>query len=222
MNAKTNAAIEALKYVKNGQTVGLGTGSTAAIFIDLLSKKVQNENLKIKCIPTSLSSKALAYQKGLVLIEPEEITTIDVAVDGADCIDSKKNLIKGGGGAHTREKIIDYFAQKFIVFADDSKFSKVLKGPVPLELLPFAYSFVEKAIKKEFGIKTELRRRENGDVWKSDNGNFIADAHFRSIKNPKKLEGQLNAIPGIVENGIFSKNVSTVIIGYEKKVRVLK
>ncbi|MEK6842960.1 MAG: ribose-5-phosphate isomerase A, partial [Candidatus Micrarchaeota archaeon] len=114
------------------------------------------------------------------------------------------------------------FAQKFIVIADDSKFSKVLKGPVPLELLPFAYSFVEKAIKKEFGIKTELRRRENGDVWKSDNGNFIADAHFRSIKNPKKLEGQLNAIPGIVENGIFSKNVSTVIIGYEKKVRVLK
>ncbi|MBI5225320.1 ribose-5-phosphate isomerase RpiA [Candidatus Micrarchaeota archaeon] len=221
MNAKTNAALEALKYVKNGQTIGLGTGSTAAIFIDLLAKKVKNEHLLIKCIPTSLSSKALAYQKGLVLMEPEEVSTIDVAIDGADCMDSKKNLIKGGGGAHTREKIIDYFAEKFIVIADETKFSKILKGPVPLELLPFAYPFVAKAIKKEFGIKTELRRRENGDVWKSDNGNFIADAYFKQIKNPKKLEEQLNAIPGIVENGIFSRNVSTVIIGYEKKVKVL-
>ncbi|MEK6954072.1 MAG: ribose 5-phosphate isomerase A [Candidatus Micrarchaeota archaeon] len=221
MGGKENAAREALRFVKDGQTIGLGTGSTAAIFIKLLADKVKAENLSVKCIPTSLASKALAYQLGLALLEPEEVAGIGLAVDGADLVDAKLNLIKGGGGAQTREKVIDYFADKFIVIADSSKLSKKLKGQVPLEILKFAYPFVEKALKKEFGVKIEIRRKPNGDAWISDNSNFIADACFKAISSPTKLESQLNEIAGIVENGIFSRNVSTVIVGYDKKVLVL-
>ncbi|MFH0971450.1 MAG: ribose-5-phosphate isomerase RpiA [Candidatus Micrarchaeota archaeon] len=222
MSAKENAAMEALKYVKAGQTIGLGTGSTAALFIQLLAKKAKEEKLEIKCVPTSIESKALAYSLGLHLLEPSEVKAIDVAVDGADLVDAKLNLIKGGGGAHVREKAIDYFAKKFIVIVDDSKISKSLKGPIPLEILPFAFPFVEKVLKNGLKVKVELRRKGNGDVFISDNGNFIADAQIKAILNPAKLEDQLNSIPGIVGNGIFSKNVSAVIVGYSKKVMVLR
>jgi ribose 5-phosphate isomerase A len=221
MSSKEMAAKEALRFVKNNQTVGLGTGSTSAIFINLLAKKVKEENLSIRCIPTSTASKALAYSLGLPLLEPSEVKQIDVAVDGADLVDSKLNLIKGGGGAHTREKVIDYFAKKFIVIVDSSKVCQKLKGPIPLEILPFAFPFVQKVLFEEFKVKLELRRRQNGDAFVSDNGNFIVDFGFRQISNPKKLEEQLDQVPGIVGNGIFSQNVSTVIVGYDKKVKIL-
>ncbi|MFH1257667.1 MAG: ribose 5-phosphate isomerase A, partial [Candidatus Micrarchaeota archaeon] len=128
MAGKRNASLEALKFVKDGMTLGLGSGSTAAIFIELLAEKVKNESLKIKCIPTSLSSKAIAYKCGLPLLEPSEVHRIDLAVDGADWVDKKLNLIKGGGAAHVREKVIDYFADKFVVVVDESKLTKTLKG----------------------------------------------------------------------------------------------
>lgn len=221
MSAKENAAREALKFIRNNQTIGLGTGSTAAVFIKLLSEKVKNEKLSLKCIPTSLASKALAYQEGLPLIEPEEVVRIDVAVDGADLVDTKLNLIKGGGGAHVREKVVDYLAEKFIVIADSSKLAKKLRGPVPLEILRYAYPIVEMELKRKFRVRLEMRRKANGDAWVSDNGNYIADAAFKTIDSPKRLEEELDSIPGIVGNGIFSRNVRTVIIGYDRKVKVL-
>lgn len=222
MSSKENAAREALKYVKDKTTIGLGTGSTAAYFIKLLAEKVKAENLTIKCIPTSLASKAMAYEAHLHLIEPEEVKKIDLAVDGADLIDPKLNLIKGGGGAHVREKIIDYFADKFIVIADNSKVASKLKGQVPLEILPFAYPLVAKSLQAEFGVKTEIRRKQNGDAWLSDNHNYIADAIFKSIPNPRKLEEELNSIDGVVGNGLFTRNVTLAIIGFDKKVKVIK
>ncbi|HLC47584.1 MAG TPA: ribose-5-phosphate isomerase RpiA [Candidatus Norongarragalinales archaeon] len=222
MGAKENAAAGALEFIGDKQTIGLGTGSTAAIFIKLLAEKARAENLELKCIPTSLASKALAYQYGLSLIEPEEVKRIDVAVDGADLIDPKLNLIKGGGGAHAREKVIDYFADKFIVIADGSKLAKKLKGTVPLEILKFAFPFVERLLKDKYKARIEIRRRPNGDAWISDNGNYIADANFRNIPNPRRLEEELDSIPGVVANGIFSRNVSVAVVGYDKKVRVLR
>ncbi|MFH1751179.1 MAG: ribose 5-phosphate isomerase A [Candidatus Micrarchaeota archaeon] len=221
MNGKEMASREALRFVRDKQVIGLGTGSTAAIFIKLLSEKVKAENLDIKCVPTSLASKALAYQHGLALIEPEEVIRIDLAVDGADLVDQKLNLIKGGGGAHCREKVIDYFAEKFVVIADSSKIARKLKGPIPLEILKFAFPLVEKALERDFGVRVELRRKPNGDAWISDNGNYIADANFKQIANPAKLESQLDAVAGIVANGIFSRNVQTVIVGYGKKTRIM-
>jgi ribose 5-phosphate isomerase A len=222
MNAKENAAREALKYVKDKTTIGLGTGSTAYYFIKLLAEKVKNENLSVKCIPTSLASKALAYEGHLPLIEPQEVKRIDLAVDGADQIDPKLNLIKGGGGAHVREKVIDYFAGKFIVIADSSKVVKKLSGAVPLEILPFSLPVVEKELKEQFDVKMEVRRKPNGDAWISDNHNYIADAFFKKIPSPKNLESELNGITGIVGNGIFSRNVDVAIIGFEKKVKMIK
>ncbi len=222
MGSKENAAVEALKFVKSGQTVGIGTGSTASIFIQLLAKKAKEEGLRLNCIPTSTASKALAYSLGLPLLEPSEVKTIDLAVDGADWVDPRLNLIKGGGGAHLREKVVAYSARKFLVIVDDSKLVGKLSGPVPLEVLHFALPFVERELKERFGAKLELRRKPSGDVFVSENGNFIADAHFKKIPSPSRLESELGSIPGILGNGLFSRNVSAVIVGYRKKVRVLR
>ena len=214
--AKRNASLEALKLVKNNSVIGLGSGSTAAIFVRLLSEKAKRENLKIRCVATSSATEKLAKELGLNLVNLASAEKIDLAVDGTDLVDSKLNLIKGGGGAHAREKIIAYSAKKFIVIADESKIAKKLSGKVPLEVFPFAVPYVLKILKERFKVRCSTRQSP------SDNGNVLIDAFFNGIKNPGKLEKELKSVSGIVENGIFSRNVSSVIIGSENGARTLK
>ncbi len=223
-NAKENAARKALEFVTTRtKAIGLGTGSTANFFIELLAEKAKREKLKIECVPTSNASQKLAEELGLKTIGLGDLgkRQIDLAVDGADFIDKRLNLIKGYGGALAREKVVDYAAKQFIVIADESKLVPELKGRVPIEVLPFAAPLVAHSL-ETLGIKSALRKgREAGEFFATDNGNLVLDAVFESIPLPRDLEQDLKMMPGVVENGIFSHNVACAIIGKESGAEVL-
>jgi len=214
--SKINAAKAALEYVKDGMCIGLGSGSTVREFIVLLGKKAKN-GLKVTCVTTSFDSRMLAIESGLFVTETDAIDEIDLAVDGADTV-TKTALLKGGGGALTREKIIDYNAKKFIVIVDEEKVrGNVLEGEVNLEVLPFAAPLVMKQLKR-FNPKIRMAKAKLGPVI-SDNGSFIIDCQMR-LEDPKKTEDWLKNIPGIIENGIFTK-FDLIIVGNEKGFRIL-
>jgi ribose 5-phosphate isomerase A len=204
------SAKKALEFVKNGSVIGLGTGTTADIFISLLGKKVQQEGLKIKCVATSSRTKNNAANYNLEIVSLDDVKKIDVAIDGADQVDKQKNLIKGYGGALLREKIVAYNSSKFIVIVDDSKLSNKLNKAVPVEFLPFAKRVVFEGLRK-IGAKEIKQRMEGSQNFISDNHNYIADVYFGEIKNPAQLEDKINQISGIVDNGIFSKKKPLVI-----------
>lgn len=213
---KINAAKAALEYVKDGMCIGLGSGSTAREFIKLLVQKVKDERLNVCCATTSLDTRNLAIENKLWVVEPDTISDIDLAVDGADSV-TKDALLKGGGGALTREKIIDYNAKKFIVIVDEGKVQKRLEGNVALEVLPFAAPFVLREL-KAYKPKVRMAIKKLGPVI-SDNGCFIVDMDML-VEEPKKTEAWLKSIPGIVENGIFTK-FDRIIVGSESGSRTL-
>lgn len=221
---KRKAAEAALVEVKNGQIIGLGTGSTVAIFIELLGDKLKKEGWKIMGVPTSYQSAYLATEHGIQLTTLNEHPVLDLSVDGADELDKRLNLIKGGGAALTREKLVDSSAKRFVVIADGSKFVERLgaKTPVPIEVLPMARATVEKRI-KILGGKPKLRDagdRKDGPLI-TDNGNFIIDADFGAIEDPQALEFVLKRIPGIIEAGLFINLARTAYLGTDKEVRRL-
>jgi ribose 5-phosphate isomerase A len=214
--AKLNAAKAALEYVKSGMCIGLGSGSTVREFINLLAEEVK-KGLKICTVTTSFDTRMLAIEKGICVVEPDTMEEIDIAVDGADTV-TKDALLKGGGGALTREKIVDYNAKKFIVIVDESKVEEgVLEGEVNLEVLPFAAPIVMRQLKQ---YKPVIRPAKNklGPVI-SDNGCFIIDFHMK-VEDPKKTEAWLKSMPGVIENGIFTK-FDLIIVGNEKGYRTL-
>ncbi|MDR2967097.1 MAG: ribose-5-phosphate isomerase RpiA [Methanobacteriaceae archaeon] len=222
MNLKRIAAYEAAKEIKDGQIIGLGTGSTTHYFIEKVGMRVQEEEISIMGVPTSYQSFMIAKEWKIPVTTLEE-HNIDIAVDGADEIDPDFNLIKGGGGAHTLEKIVDYSAEELIIIADDSKMiDKLGNFPVPLEIIPQSNKLVFESL-KDMGADSKIRMAiaKDGPVI-SENGNFIIDAKFHEIDNPIQLEKDLNSIPGIVENGIFSQMVDKVILGTSNGVEVLK
>ena len=213
---KINAAKKALEFVKDGMIVGLGSGSTAARFIELLGEK----KLDIIGVPTSIESKNIGEKSGIKIAEFNDVDRIDLAVDGADEIDENNFLIKGGGGYLTREKIIDYAAEKFIVIVDDTKLVKRLgeKFPVPVEVIPLSW----KNVKRKLETYGEVKLREkDGKTFVTDNNNYILDVRFESIQDPGKLEQDLKLIPGVVENGIFTKNISKIIVGKAHSVEII-
>lgn len=213
---KTNAAAAALQYVKDGMCIGLGSGSTAREFLKLLVQKVKDEKLNVCCVTTSLDSRMLAIENKLWVVEPDTISDIDLAVDGADTV-TKDALLKGGGGALTREKIIDYSAKKFIVIVDEGKVRKRLDGNVALEVLPFAAPFVLREL-RQYKPAIRIAQRKLGPVI-SDNGCYIVDMDMK-VDDPKKTEAWLKSMPGIIENGIFTK-FDRIIVGSETGSRVL-
>ncbi len=216
MTAKTNAAKAALEHVKDGMCIGLGSGSTVREFIGLLGDKVK-KGLKVTCVTTSFDSRILAIENGIFVTETDAIEDIDLAVDGADRV-TKTALLKGGGGALTREKIIDYNAKKFIVIADESKVLEgVLEGAVNLEVLPFAAPLVMRKL-KEYRPRIRMSKAKLGPVI-SDNGSFIIDCEMK-VEDPRGMEEWLKNIPGIIENGIFTK-FDMIIVGSEKGTRIL-
>jgi ribose 5-phosphate isomerase A len=222
MNLKKIVGYEAVEWVKDGYVIGLGTGSTTHYFIEKLAEKIKNEELEVLGIPTSYQSFFLASDSGIPLTTLEE-HDVDLAVDGADEVDPLFNLIKGGGAAHTMEKIIDQSADKFIVIVDDSKMVDVLgKFPIPVEVIPPALRIVKEQL-MNMGGQPDLRmaERKDGPVI-SDNGNFIVDVKFDGISEPGKLEVMLNSIPGVVENGIFAGLADEVLVATTKGLNILK
>lgn len=202
--------------VKSGSIVGLGTGSTTAYTIQFLGDRLKSGEIKdIVGVPTSFQAEVLAKQYGIPLTTLDAIDHIDIAIDGADEVDPQKNLIKGGGAAHTREKIVDYLAEQFIVVVDSSKMVDKLGSsfPVPVEVIPMAIAPVMRAIEK-LGGKPELRMgiRKAGPVI-TDQGNMVIDVKFDAIDDPAGLEKTLNNIPGVLENGIFVGVTDLVLIG---------
>jgi len=202
--------------VQSGSIVGLGTGSTTAYTIQFLGDRLKTGELKdIQGIPTSFQAEVLAKQYGIPLTTLDAVDHIDIAIDGADEVDLQKNLIKGGGAAHTREKIVDYLADQFIVVVDSSKIVDRLGSsfPVPVEVIPMAIAPVMRAIEK-LGGKPELRMgvKKAGPVI-TDQGNMVVDVKFDSISDPAGLEKTLNNIPGTLENGIFVGVTDLVLVG---------
>ncbi|OWT32994.1 ribose 5-phosphate isomerase A [Methanobrevibacter sp. 87.7] len=222
MNLKQEVGYKAAEEVKDGQILGFGTGSTTKYFIDKVGMRVKEEGIEVMAIPTSYQSVLLAQQWNIPLTTLDE-HSIDLAVDGADEIDPQLNLIKGGGAAHTMEKIVDYSADELIIIAHDSKYVDHLGAfPVPVEVIPKAKTLVSNTL-KDLGASPKLRMAVNKDgPVITDNGNFIIDAKFDEILSPVDLEVELNTIPGVVENGIFTEMVDKVLLGTEDGVKELK
>jgi len=221
MEHKRKVGYEAAKLVKDGDVVGLGTGSTTHYFIEKLGERIREEGISIMGIPTSYQSFFLARDSSIPITTLEE-HDVDIAVDGADEVDPEFNLIKGGGAAHTLEKIVDTYASKFVVIVDGSKMvDKLGNFPVPVEVIPQAARTVKNRLIDMGGSPLmRMAERKDGPVV-TDNGNFIYDVKF-IINHPKKLETELNSIPGVVENGIFSGVVHKVMVGRETGIEVLK
>ncbi|MFQ4141233.1 ribose-5-phosphate isomerase RpiA [Chlorogloeopsis sp. ULAP02] len=209
----------AAALVKSGSIVGLGTGSTTAYAIQFIGERLQSGELQdIVGVPTSFQAEVLAKQYGIPLTTLDAIDHIDIAIDGADEVDPHKNLIKGGGAAHTREKVVDYLANQFVVVVDGGKLVDRLGSvfPVPVEVIPMAVTPVMQAIEK-LGGKPELRMgvKKAGPVI-TDQGNMVIDVKFETIADPENLEKTLNNIPGVLENGIFVNCADVVLIGEVK------
>lgn len=208
---KQLAAEASLKYVRDGQVVGLGTGSTAKWAIRALGEKVR-AGLKIRGIPTSQRSRELAMELGIPLTNFEEVQQIDVTIDGADEFDPNLNLIKGGGGALLREKIVASATRQVVIVTDSSKQVAVLgKFPLPVEVIGFAQALVAKRI-AGLGATPTLRRDAQGKAYVTDEGHHILDCSFGKIPHPAELDRTLNTIPGVVEHGLFVGMASVVVM----------
>ncbi|WCK55790.1 ribose-5-phosphate isomerase RpiA [Aneurinibacillus sp. Ricciae_BoGa-3] len=220
MNEKQIVGEKAAEFVKDGMVVGLGTGSTVFYTICKLGELVK-QGLSIRGCATSVQTEKLAKEWGIPLAKFAEIEQIDVAIDGADEVDSQLNLIKGGGGALLREKIIARAAKTFVVVADPSKLVGELGTMrLPVETISFAFELTMKHIAR-LGCQPQLRQ-SNGTPYKTDNGNYIFDCAFSGIPHPKELERNLNMIPGVVENGLFVKMADVVITLDKQKNIIMK
>ncbi len=210
---KERAARAAVEYVKDGHIVGLGTGSTARYVVLALGERVKT-GLSIKGVPTSRETAELARQQGIPLIDQDNAWIIDVAIDGADQVDPGFNLIKGGGGALLKEKIVAASAKQFIVLVDYTKRVPVLGGsfPLPIEVVPFGWGSTAREIEILTKSRVVLRER-NGAPFTTESGNMIVDVHIDRIEQPQDLEAALNLIPGIVETGLFVNRTDVLIVG---------
>jgi len=202
-SAKKAAGEAAADLVESGMVVGLGTGSTVAWTIKRLGERTREEGLEFLGVPTSFQAESLAIECGIRLTTLNQHPVLDLAIDGADQVDHRLYVIKGGGAAHTREKVVACSAQQFVVVADESKYAKHLSHPVPVEVLPFALRPVERQL-QELGGKPVLRlgKMKDGPVI-TDNGNFVLDVDFGRNEEPVELGARMSRIPGLVEHGIF-------------------
>jgi ribose 5-phosphate isomerase A len=218
---KEAAARASLRFVKDGQVVGLGTGSTAAYFIRLLGEEVKN-GLRVRGIPTSDRSRELAVSLGIPLITLDDCQEIDVTVDGADEVDPQLRLIKGGGGALLREKIVASATRQMIVVADASKqVQRLGKFPLPVEVIRFAQALVAKRI-AALGADVELRRDAEGSAYLTDENNHILDCRFGEIRDPDRLARELSEMPGVVEHGLFIGMASVALFARGSEIVELK
>jgi ribose 5-phosphate isomerase A len=224
---KRQAAARALEAVRDGMRLGLGTGSTAKHFVELLGERVR-AGLKVVGVPTSETTKADALRCGVPLTTLDEIDRLDLTVDGADEVDGALDLIKGGGGALLREKIVAAASDSMIVIADESKWVATLgRFPLPIEVIPFGLAATRRAIAQacaESGVSGEmlLRKSSDGHVFVTDGGHWIVDAHLTRIQDARRLAGLLSIIPGVVEHGLFVGLAKTAILAGAQGIRVVE
>ncbi len=221
MDLKEMAAREAVKYVDDDMVVGLGSGTTATIAIQLLGEKVKG-GLHIIGIPTSKESERVAEEAGIPIGELRAHPPVDLTIDGADEVDPDLNLIKGLGGALVREKIVASHSNLEIIVVDDKKMVERLgqRAPIPVEILRFAHEATINRLEK-LGCVCKIRVR-NDQQFVTDNGNLIVDCRFQSIEDPPKLEAAINAIPGVVDNGLFIGMADKVIVASDDGIRILE
>ncbi|OUJ70565.1 ribose-5-phosphate isomerase RpiA [Hymenobacter crusticola] len=221
---KRTAAAAALRWVRDGMLLSLGTGSTSAAFITLLGEAVQAGQLRVQGTATSLASENLARQVGIPLVEPRRGLRFDLAVDGADELDAQLRLIKGGGGALLREKLLETASEYFLVIADSTKLVPQLgRFPLPLEVVPFALPWVLDAVEK-LGGAPEVRtvKADPNQLYRSDQNNLLVDCYFNAIPDPERLMHQLQNIPGIVEQGLFIGLAKAALIANGADVQVIR
>ncbi len=218
---KRIAAEKAVDYAKDDMIIGLGTGSTVKYALKKLGKLV-DQGLNIKGIPTSQRTKKLAIKYHIPLTTLKEAGSIALTIDGADEVDQNLNLIKGGGGALTREKIIAYHSEKVIIIVDDSKVVKSLgiDFPLPVEVVKYEWETTKKAL-ETFDCEVSLRTIMN-DPYITDNGNYILDCEFDRILDPEQMEMDINMIPGVVENGLFIGLAHRAIVGGKQGIMTLE
>lgn len=221
---KKQAAYRAVEFVEPGMVLGLGSGTTASHALEGISERLRNKELKdIVAIPSSLQTAKLARKYDIPLTSLDEHAEIDLTIDGADEVDPRLNLIKGGGGALLREKVLMQASKRNIVIVDESKYSPCLgrNWPVPLEVIPFARTPEEKYL-TALGATVSYRRDAKKKLFKTDQGNLILDTNFGMIKDPWELGNLLNARAGIVEHGLFLGLASQVVIAGENGIRFLE
>lgn len=220
--SKVNAAKEAVKFIENGMIVGLGTGSTAKIAIDLLAERLSNE-FKIKGMATSVATEQQAKNLGIELVEIEEYDIIDIAIDGADEVSPEKNLIKGLGGALLREKKVEIKAKELIIIVDETKMVDILgKGLLPVEVSIDNYKTTEIMIGK-LGCELELRREKDNEPFITDNGNYIFHLKFKDgITDPDLLNKSLLSIKNVKDTGLFLNMATKIIVGNEKNTQIIE
>lgn len=217
---KRAAGESAASLIKDGMVVGLGTGSTVAWTIRKAGEMVA-AGLDILGVPTSYQAEALAIESGIRLTTLSQHPVLDLAIDGADQVDADLFAIKGGGAAHTREKVVACSARKFVIVADESKYAEKLSHPVPVEVLPFAAKLVEGRLKELGGVPVlRLGKMKDGPVI-TDNGNFVMDVDFGAIVDPAGLAARLCGIPGLVEHGIFD-NLDELYLARAGRVEIIK
>ncbi len=224
---KRQAAARALDEVRDGMKLGLGTGSTAKHFVELLGARVR-AGLNVIGVPTSEATRADADRCGIRLTTLDAIDRLDLTVDGADEIDDALNLIKGGGGALLREKIVATASDRMIVIADESKcVQKLGRFPLPIEVIPFGLAATRRCVEQAFattGVEGELavRKGEDGHAFVTDGGHWIVDAHLGQIPDAPRLAGLLASIPGVVEHGLFIGLASMAVLAGSRGLRVIE
>ena len=223
---KRAVAAKALEYVRPGMKLGLGSGSTAEIFVELLAAHAGGKTLT--CVPTSEKTAALARKLGLSLAELDDAAPLDLTIDGADEADRDLNLIKGGGGMLLREKIVAAASRKMVVIADSSKLvAKLGKYPLPVEVVAFGHKSSAARLKAVLApagypqVPMSLRQRD-GAVFKTDSGNVIYDIAFGAIQDAPKLASAISAVPGVVEHGLFIGIATTLLIAGTDKITVIE
>ena len=220
--AKLEVARAALAFLPEHGVIGLGSGSTAKLFIDEVGKLVKRGR-KLVGVATSDGSRDQARSLGIPLLDDEGPWDIEVTVDGADEVSAELDLIKGGGGAQTREKIVNFASRQNVIIVDESKLSRELgeKWPIPIEVLAFAHRETARALER-FGVVTQRRKKDKPDPFKTDAGNFIYDVRTKSpIVQPATIEAELAAIPGVVSTGLFVGRANRVLVAGANGVREL-
>jgi ribose 5-phosphate isomerase A len=218
---KRLAAEEAMRYVQDGTCLGLGSGSTAAVWVRLLGRRVR-DGLRIRGVPTSEATRTLAQAEGIPLTSLDEALHIDLTVDGADEVDRNLAMIKGGGGALLREKVVAAFSRRLVIIADSRKLVERLGAfPLPVEVVPFALRPVREQI-AAWGGKPVLRLGDDRRPAVTDGGNHILDCSFGVIADPENLARRLDAVAGVVEHGLFLNMADTAIVGREAGVETIR
>jgi ribose 5-phosphate isomerase A len=219
--AKQLVAKRALDFVEAGMRVGLGTGTTATMFIRALGARNAEKALGLRCVASSDASQKLAASLGLEVTTLDELPELDLYIDGADEVDAQLNLIKGGGGAMLREKIVASSSERFIVVVDSTKVVKTLgKFPLPLEVIKMALPLVMRRL-DALGLKPKQRLHADGTVYLTDENNFVVDCHCGEIKDPAKTAADVRALVGVVEHGLFLGMTKLVLVAGENGVTEL-